>query len=122
LIANVLGADRDTGAMAIGNFIRAGQTVQFHVRDNETADEDLRHLLATHLAGDAPRPAGALLFTCNGRGTRLFSEPNHDVGVLLDLAARTPVAGLSAQGKLGPFGGRNYIPGFTASIALFEEG
>lgn len=122
LIANVLGADRDTGAMAIGNFIRVGQTVQFHVRDNETADEDLRHLLSTHLASDAPRPAGALLFTCNGRGTRLFSEPNHDVGVLRELCGPIPVAGLFAQGELGPVGGRNYIHGFTASIALFEEG
>lgn len=121
LTANVLGADRDTGAMAIGNFVRPGQTVQFHVRDAATADEDLRHLLSESLAAGMPAPAGALLFTCNGRGTRLFTEPHHDAGVIRELCGPIPVAGLFAQGELGPVGGRNFIHGFTASIALFED-
>lgn len=120
LIANVRGADRDTGAMAIGHFVRAGQTVQFHVRDAETADEDLRHLLTDRRAANPQPPGGALLFTCNGRGRRLFTEPNHDAGVLRELCGPIPVAGFFAQGELGPVGGRNYIHGFTASIALFD--
>jgi small ligand-binding sensory domain FIST len=120
LIANVLGADRDTGAMAIGNLIRTGQTVQFHVRDAESADEDLRHLLSAGLPADRPSPQAALLFSCNGRGTRIFPEPNHDAGVIRELCGTIPVAGFFAQGELGPVGGRNYIHGFTASIALFE--
>jgi small ligand-binding sensory domain FIST len=122
LIANVLGADRDTGAMAIGHLIRTGQTVQFHVRDAQTADEDLRHLLAEDRPAGLSPPGGALLFTCNGRGTRLFSEPNHDSGLLRELCGPIPTAGFFAQGELGPVGGRNYIHGFTASIALFENG
>ncbi|MSR60324.1 MAG: hypothetical protein EXS05_22235 [Planctomycetaceae bacterium] len=122
LIANVLAADRDTGAMAIGNFVRPGQTVQFHVRDAATADEDLRHLLSESLATGLPTSAGALLFSCNGRGTRMFPEPHHDAGVIRELCGPIPVAGLFAQGELGPVGGRNYIHGFTASIALFEDG
>lgn len=121
LIANVLGADRETGAMEIGHFVRPGQTVQFHVRDAATADEDLRHLLAESLGSGRPGPAGALLFTCNGRGTRMFPEPHHDAGVIRELCGPIPLAGLFAQGELGPVGGRNYIHGFTASIALFDE-
>lgn len=120
LIANVLGADRDTGAMAIGNLIRTGQTVQFHVRDAESADGDLRHLLSAGLPADRPSPQAALLFSCNGRGTRIFPEPHHDAGVIRELCGTIPVAGFFAQGELGPVGGRNYIHGFTASIALFE--
>jgi small ligand-binding sensory domain FIST len=120
LITNVLGADRETGAMAIGNLIRTGQTVQFHVRDADSADEDLRHLLAAGLPADRPAPGAALLFSCNGRGTRIFPEPNHDAGVVRELCGTIPVAGFFAQGELGPVGGRNYIHGFTASIALFE--
>lgn len=118
LIANVLGADRDVGAVAIGKLIRAGQTVQFHVRDAETADEDLRYLLSGRVQ-PAVGDRGALLFTCNGRGSRLFPEPNHDAGVLRELCGAIPVAGFFAQGELGPVGGRNYIHGFTASVALF---
>jgi small ligand-binding sensory domain FIST len=119
LIANVMGADRETGAIAIGNHVRTGQTVQFHVRDAETADEDLRSLLRA-VRGGGVKPLAALLFSCNGRGTRMFPKANHDAGLLQELAGPLPLAGLFAQGELGPVGGKNYIHGFTASAALFE--
>ncbi len=116
LVRNVLGLDRATGALVIGDHVRVGQTVQFHVRDAVTADEDLR-LLLEH----AGRPAGALLFSCNGRGTRLFSEPSHDARAVQQLLGPVPLAGFFAMGELGPVGGQNFIHGFTASLALFEE-
>jgi small ligand-binding sensory domain FIST len=121
LISNVLGADRESGAIAIGNFVRTGQTVQFHIRDAGTADEDLRQLLTTHRQTHTGLPRGALLFSCNGRGTRLFPKPDHDAGVIQELCGPIPLAGFFAQGELGPVGGRNYIHGFTASVALFED-
>ncbi|MGE5193779.1 MAG: FIST C-terminal domain-containing protein, partial [Deltaproteobacteria bacterium] len=121
LISNVLGADRESGAIAIGKFVRTGQTVQFHVRDADTADEDLRQLLAAQREKHRGAPGGALLFSCNGRGTRLFSKPDHDAGVVQELCGPLPLAGFFAQGELGPVGGRNYIHGFTASVALFDD-
>lgn len=119
LVRNCLGADDRTGALMIGDYVRAGQTVQFHVRDAQTADEDLRQLLAAAVAGGRGLPQGALLFTCNGRGTRLFDVPHHDAGVLHELLGGIPVAGFFAQGEMGPVGGRNFLHGFTASAALF---
>ena len=120
LIANVIGADRDSGALALGNLIRTGQTMQFHVRDATTADEDLRSLLSSSLAAGPAQ--GGLLFSCNGRGTRMFSAPHHDTSTILDLAGTIPLAGFFAQGELGPVAGQNYIHGFTASVALFGAG
>lgn len=121
LVGNVLGAD-EHGGIATTSALRVGQTVQFHVRDADTADEDLRGLLAREQAErpDARR-RGALLFTCNGRGTRLFETPDHDVAALHELLGLLPVAGFFAMGELGPVGGQNFVHGFTASIALFEE-
>jgi small ligand-binding sensory domain FIST len=121
LIANVLGADQRTGAVAIGNTVRTGQTVQFHLRDAAAADEDLVQLLARDKAQRVRPPAAGLLFSCNGRGTRMFPEPNHDAAAVQRLLGPLPLAGIFAQGELGPVGGRNYIHGFTASLALFEE-
>ncbi len=115
LIRNVIGADRANGAIAIGDEVEVGTTVQFHVRDAEAADEDLREMLADR------RAEGVLLFTCNGRGTRLFDEPDHDAGVIGDLLGDPPVAGFFAAGEIGPVGGHNFVHGFTASMALFEE-
>jgi len=121
LVRNVLGMERESGALAITDRIRLGQTVQFHVRDAETADEDLRELLQRDRAEHPERPVGALLFTCNGRGTRMFDGPNHDAGALAKEVGTIPVAGFFAQGELGPVGGQNFIHGFTASVVLFEE-
>jgi small ligand-binding sensory domain FIST len=122
LVRNVLGLDRDSGALAVTDRVRVGQTVQFHVRDAQTADEDLRALLRQDRAMHERRPAAALLFSCNGRGTRLFPQPDHDALAVRAEAGDMPLAGLFAQGELGPVAGRNFIHGFTASLALFEEG
>ncbi len=46
LVRNVIGADPNTGALAVGDYVRLGQTVQFHIRDEMTADDDLRKLLS----------------------------------------------------------------------------
>jgi small ligand-binding sensory domain FIST len=118
LIRNLVGADNESGAIAMADRVRAGQTVQFHVRDASTADEDLRYLVMGQLEGQ--RPAGALLFSCNGRGTRMFPMPCHDVQTVLDILPGTPVAGFFAMGEIGPVGDKTYLHGHTASIALFK--
>jgi len=122
LIRGVVGADPDSGTIAVGDQIQVGQTVQFHVRDAESADEDLRRALEREsgvLGGR--RPAGALLFTCNGRGSRLFTEPDHDAGLIAATLGDIPVAGFFCAGELGPVGGQNFLHTFTASIALFPD-
>jgi small ligand-binding sensory domain FIST len=121
LIRNVLGLDQASGALAITDRVRVGQTVQFHVRDAASADEDLHALLQMDLGSHERRPGGALLFTCNGRGTRLFRQPHHDAQVIRKETNGLPLAGFFAQGELGPIGGQNFIHGFTASVVLFEE-
>ena len=118
LVRNLVGVDREQGAIAIGDYLRPGQTVQFHVRDAETADAELQQLLARAKAESAPR--AALLFTCNGRGTRLFPEPHHDASVIQAALGSIPVAGFFAAGEMGPIGGTNFLHGFTASMALFD--
>jgi small ligand-binding sensory domain FIST len=113
LVRNLLGADEGTGALAVGERVSVGQTVQFHVRDAAAADEDLRELL-TGADADA-----ALLFTCNGRGRHLFSVPDHDAGLVEKMLGPIPMAGAFCAGEIGPVGGRNFLHGFTASLALF---
>jgi len=120
LVRNVVGADPDSGVIAVGDLVRIGQTVQFHVRDATSADEDLRALLVMGEGDGRPSPAGALVFTCNGRGSRLFAEPSHDARCLQDCLGPLPAAGFFAQGEIGPIGDRTFLHGFTASIALFE--
>ena len=113
LIRGLIGADEQTGALAVGESVEVGTTVQFQVRDAATADEDLRELMADASAGSA------LVFTCNGRGTNLFGGPDHDAAVVHEALKRAPVAGMFCAGELGPISGHNFLHGFTASVVLF---
>lgn len=121
LIRNLIGADRGSGSIAIGDHVQEGQTVQFHLRDAEAASEDLHLMLSEHRSRHAASPLGALMFSCCGRGRRLFGRPHHDVTVLREQVGPIPVAGFFAQGEIGPVGGSNFLHGYTASLALFSE-
>lgn len=125
LVRGVMGLDPDAGVVAIGDNVRVGQTVQFHVRDAETASEDLALLLdAEQVRGEA---LGALLVSCNGRGSRLFDEADHDAQMLSDrlvpVSGRpdVPIAGFFGAGEIGPVGGPSFIHGHTACAAVFRE-
>lgn len=119
LVRSVIGLDPESGSLELNDLIRPGQTIQFHVRDPQSASEDLEMLLRERAERfrEGP-PRAALLFTCNGRGTRLFSEPDHDVSAVLRHVPDAAVSGFFAAGEVGPIGGRNFLHGFTASIAF----
>lgn len=114
LIRNVMGGDPNSGAIAVADVVDVGSTAQFQVRDAASADDDLRLLVGGHA------PEAALLFTCNGRGTRLFDGPDHDASVVSESTGGAALAGMSCAGELGPVGRRNFLHGFTASILLLS--
>lgn len=122
LIRGLLGADRQSGSLAVADFVQEGQTVQFHVRDAQAASEDFQLLLSqerlTHPDG---LPKGGLLFSCNGRGQRFFETPHHDVATVQQRIGAIPIAGFFAGGEIGPVSGKNYLHGYTASMALFYD-
>jgi small ligand-binding sensory domain FIST len=120
LVRNILGADAENGAVALGAWPRVGQTLQFQLRDRESAAAELRALLA---AADQSknRPFASLLFSCAGRGKNLFGAPNHDAEAIAAQFGPIPAAGFFCNGEIGPVGARNFIHGYTASIALLSE-
>lgn len=118
LIHGIVGADRSSGSIGIAGLAKTGATVQFHVRDADSADEDLRAMLKPHAGTDV---RGAMLFGCNGRGMHMWPTAGHDAGVVRELIGDVPLGGFFCGGEFGPVGGRNFVHGFTASIALFRE-
>ena len=122
LIRNLLGGDRESGAIAVSALPREGQTIQFQLRDAAAADEDLRLLLEEERAAmPAEGSIAALLWSCNGRGQGLFGSPDHDAKAIADILGPIPLAGFFCNGEIGPVGSMNYLHGFTASIALFSK-
>lgn len=115
LVRSVIGADKQRGVLALGDHVPVGTTVQFHVRDAGSADDDLHHLLRG-VHGDA-----ALVFTCNGRGSDLFGIDHHDAGAVSDHLGTEAVAGMFCAGELGPVAGRSFLHSFTASVLIFTD-
>ncbi len=115
LVRSIFGLERESGALAVGDVVETGTTVQFHVRDAPTARKDLSQLMAGRQA------EGALIFTCNGRGRRLFQAADQDASIVSEALAPAPVAGMFCVGEIGPVGRRSYLHGFTASVALFRQ-
>jgi small ligand-binding sensory domain FIST len=119
LVRGLLGVDEEERSITVGERVRVGQTVRLHVRDAASADDDLRHALDRVSRGLTEPPAGALLFTCNGRGSGMFGVPGHDAGALERALGPAPAAGFFCAGEIGPVGPRSFVHGFTATVALF---
>ncbi len=139
LIRNILGGDEESGALAIADLVSAGQTIQPHLHDAQTADEDLSLLMDVQQLYD--RPKGALVVSCTGRTQEFFEQPAHDARLIrhaFDLPIEgpklakagkelnapdtgIPLAGFFAAGEIGPVGNEIFQHGHTAVAALFRE-
>ena len=121
LVRNVVGMDQGTGGLAIGEILKEGQLVQFHLRDAETSSGDLQAVLSRYAEenreNDVP---GALLFSCLGRGEYLYGEPNHDTDLFRDKMGNVPLGGFFCNGEIGPVSGTTFLHGYTSSFGLFR--
>lgn len=121
LVRPIVSADPEENTIVVANRVRVGQIVRLQVRDRVSADEDLREALAIQAqALGSDGAAGALLFTCNGRGVHMFGTPGHDAEAVED-AFGAPTGGFFCAGEIGPVGGRNFVHGFTATLAVFPK-
>ena len=120
LVRGLVGADPATGKVAVAADVHPGQVVRLHARDAESADRDLREALEVRMTALGGRaPAGALLFSCNGRGRDMFTAPHHDADTVAEALLGAPAAGFFAAGEIGPVGGEYFLHSFTATIAVF---
>jgi small ligand-binding sensory domain FIST len=119
LIRGVMGFDQQRDAMIIGDNVEVGTTIQFHVRDADTATEDLELTLTPQQFDEDIQ--GALVFSCNGRGTHLYNRPDGDISTIQKvLGGEVPAAGFFCAGEIGPIGLKNFLHGHTVSMLLFR--
>ncbi|MHC4514177.1 MAG: FIST signal transduction protein [Planctomycetota bacterium] len=119
LIRNMLGFDPNTGSLAVGALLSVGRSIQFHLRDGSTSDQDLRDVLANREGTKDYR--GALLFSCLGRGEHLYGEPHHDSRVFRELIGKIPLSGFFCNGEIGPVQSTTYVHGYTSSFGVFRQ-
>ena len=122
LIRNIIGLDARRGALAVGEYLKEGQTVQFHLRDAETSSQDLDAMLTQYTAdGVRTSGAGALLFQCLGRGSYLYGRADHDTDMFRDKVGAVPLTGFFCNGEIGQVAGSTYLHGYTSSFGIFRS-
>ena len=119
LIRGVIGVDRQSGAIAIADSVLEGEIIQFHLRDALTAQEDLEMMLIPQMFCDPP--SGALLFSCNGRGTKLYDYPDGDITIVQKNLAGVPVAGFSVLARSAPLGMKTTFTGIPPAWSSFAR-
>jgi small ligand-binding sensory domain FIST len=121
LIRNVVGMDARTGILAIGEVLKEGQMVQFHLRDAQTSAEDLTSVLTRYAEDNRENQVqGALLFSCLGRGQYLYGRPNHDTDIFRSKLGPVPLGGFFCNGEIGPVSGTTFLHGYTSSFGIFR--
>jgi len=122
LVRGVVGVDSEQGSIQVGANMSVGQVVRLHARDARSAEADLlRELSLCAAAAGEETPAGALVFSCNGRGRQMFGADDHDAATVDQLLGGAPSAGFFAAGEIGPVGGRSLVHTFTATVAVFPR-
>jgi small ligand-binding sensory domain FIST len=121
LVRNIIGGNQNTGALSVAEVLKEGQTVQFHIRDAKTSEEDLDNLLTQY---SARKPiyeeTGALLFSCLGRGEHLYGRPDHDSEMFRSKISSMPMTGFFCNGEIGPIGGSTFIHSYTSAFGVFR--
>ncbi|MGF1538180.1 MAG: FIST N-terminal domain-containing protein [Elainellaceae cyanobacterium] len=127
LIRNLMGVDPRGGALAIGDRVRPGMRIQFHLRDAKTSADDLEGLLRQYQMNQtSPQqkgssPVGALLFSCLGRGEHLYKEANFDSQMFNRYVQGTPLSGFFCSGEIGPVGQTTFVHGYTSVFGILRE-
>ena len=121
LIRNLIGIDKDVGALVVSEALHVGRTVRFHVRDRIASAQDIETTLRSCIGqADYTRPEGALLFSCLGRGENLYGVGGHDTNCFRETMGEVPLGGFFCNGEIGPVGGTTHIHGYTSAFGLFR--
>lgn len=121
LIRNIIGVDPKTGAIAVGDRMRPGQRIQLHLRDAKASEEDLEEaLIRYHGQVDPSQPSAAVMFSCLGRGERLYGKPDFDSTIFSKHMGNIPLGGFFCSGEIGPVGGTTFLHGYTSAFGIFR--
>lgn len=121
VVRGIVGADQQSGSLTVADLVPVGRTVRFHLRDADAAAADMQLVLDSTAEALGKPAAGALLFTCNGRGRAMFTDADFDARAACSALGTHAVGGFFAAGEIGPVGGRNHLHGFTASMLVFPQ-
>ena len=121
LVRGLVGADPATGQVAVAADVHAGPgRAAARARRRQRRPRPARGARRSGWPRSAAaRPAGALLFACNGRGRGCSAAADHDAEAVADELGGRPGRGVLRRGRDRPGRRRDFLHSFTATVAVF---
>ncbi len=120
LIRSLLGVDPVNGALAVGEAVRPGQHVQFHLREADASRKEAAEQFTNAIQGTNENISFGLLLACLGRGRSLYGVNNGDVNIARQTIPNLPISGVFCNGEIGPLGECTYIHSYAACWGLLK--
>ena len=115
LVRNILGVDPQNDLVAIGEYVETGDELMFCRRDQQSAEDGLKRMLAAIGTQLSTPIRGGVYYSCLGRGQHMFGAPNRELELIRDELGDFPLVGFFANGEIS----HDRLYGYTGVLTLF---
>ena len=115
LARNLVGIDTQSKLIAIGEYLKKGDSLMFCRRDAKTARDDMARMLESIQQGLYSRPKAGVYYSCLGRGEALFGKGKGELKMIQDVFGDIPLVGFFCNGEIS----HNRLYGYTGVLTLF---
>ncbi len=114
-VRNLVGIDPEHSIFAINDYLTEGNEIVFCKRNEQTAVDDMQHML-DNIAGRLKQPPkGGIYVSCLGRGREQFGNDSEEIKMIQQTLGDFPLTGFFANGEIH----HNKLYGYTGVLTLF---
>ncbi|MBE88071.1 MAG: histidine kinase [Rhodospirillaceae bacterium] len=116
LVRNLIGIDPESGVVAVGEYVSAGDRIMFCRRDHDSAVTDMQRMLVDikKRTNNSLLRAG-LYFSCCARGPNQFGDDSDELKMITEELGEFPLVGFFANGEIS----NNRLYGHTGVLTVF---
>ncbi len=114
-VRNLVGVDLKHNVFAINDYLIEGNEIVFCRRNQQTAIDDMQHMLDNIAGRLKQKPRGGLYVSCLGRGREQFGNDSEEIKMIQKTLGDFPLTGFFANGEIH----HNKLYGYTGVLTLF---
>jgi small ligand-binding sensory domain FIST len=114
-VRNLVGVDVEHNIFVINDYLTEGNEILFCKRNEQTAVDDMQHMLDNIAGRLQHKPRGGLYVSCLGRGREQFGNESEEIKMIQTTLGDFPLTGFFANGEIH----HNKLYGYTGVLTLF---
>ncbi len=114
-VRNLVGINVERKLFSINETLTEGHEMIFCERNEQTAVDDMQHMLDKISARLKQKPKGGIYISCLGRGREQFGKNSEEIKMIHNTLGDFPLTGFFANGEIH----HNKLYGYTGVLTLF---